>query len=441
MTIRLASLSAALALAAACSSQSAPVGEGYQKVLETFDTPITSLDVLFVVDNSLSMAGHQRDLVAAARDQLFAQLEAQPGGMPDLHVAITSSSIAVNDNLIGCTPADTSDGRFVLGNQVPNTPPPDCGIAGNFLVDVSDGHGGRTTNFPGTIEDAFACAAVIGDHGCGLEQPLESMHRALDGEHAENGGFLRDDAMLLVVFLSDEDDGSLIDPTIYDPDTSPTPARLFVDNDLAFQYGVVCDPDDDSTGTRADCAPREDSPYIHHIAEYTSFLQGLKLDPSMVMVAAIAPPAAPVNVSFSPTADHLQVDAVCTPPAGPCVDDPTMICTYYDASPAPRLNAFLDAFPARNTLASLCSEPMDARMSQIARTLTNVMASSTCLIGDWHVTTDRCRALDLAPDGGRTAMPVDIVEDDATCGYTATHLRAQLAPVAAGHRVEVDCLK
>lgn len=52
----------------------------------------------------------------------------------------------------------------------------------------------------------------LGDHGCGFEQQLSSVARALGADGApmpsQNIGFLRPDAELAIVFLSNEDDCS-----------------------------------------------------------------------------------------------------------------------------------------------------------------------------------------------------------------------------------------
>src|SRR5688572_33005185 len=84
---------ALLLLVAACSSPEATIGQGWRTVVDTPPEPIEELDILFVVDDSASMATDQYALVQAAGDQLFAQLEAELGGMPDLHIAVVSTDM------------------------------------------------------------------------------------------------------------------------------------------------------------------------------------------------------------------------------------------------------------------------------------------------------------------------------------------------------------
>jgi hypothetical protein len=87
---------------------------------------------------------------------------------------------------------------------------------------------------PGTVEQAakdFECIVrKLDSRGCGFEQPLEAALKALtsrdsplsfrgDVGHADeaNKGFLRNDALLAVVVLTDEDDCSMRDVDLSDP--------------------------------------------------------------------------------------------------------------------------------------------------------------------------------------------------------------------------------
>jgi hypothetical protein len=67
--------------------------------------------------------------------------------------------------------------------------------------------------------DWFKCNAGLYINGCGLESPLEAIWRALvehdarfaPGNASPNAGFLRDEALLAIVVLTDEEDGSVRD--------------------------------------------------------------------------------------------------------------------------------------------------------------------------------------------------------------------------------------
>ncbi len=441
---------AALLIAvAACSSPGATIGEGWKKVLDTPPGPIEALDILFVIDNSGSMYNDQYALVTAAGDQLFAQLEAELGGMPDLHVGVISTDLgAGNYDISGCAePGD--NGRLLKG------PPdgPECpGITGNFLSDVDDGQGGRLRNYQGALVDNFACLGRLGIEGCGFEQPLEAMKRALDGSNPENTGFMRPDALLLIAFLGDEDDCSAYDTGLFDTSQTELDSPLGpVSSYRCFEFGVVCDVDNPRViGDKTGCEPREDSAYITPLADYVAFLDTLKPDPALVMLAGIVPPPGPVKVQVS-DAQWFELAPACTPPPIPCPpEEPN--CVQGPVQPAVRLDAIIHSFPTRYAFEPMCDDTMAAMLNRIARSTAGVMAADTCILGDNPLPADpTCRAFDVLGDA-RTAIPpcgdgdatcFAIVQDADRCGYTPSNLRVDVqraAPPPTGTRLLVECL-
>jgi len=401
-----------LAVVAACT-RSAEIGKGYAKVLDTMADPPSKLDVVFVIDDSGSIVGDQESLVNAARTELFPQLLTASGELPDLHLAVVSSSLDLPSPDLDCT--GTPNGHFIEGPWRQDAP---CTVvSGAYLTDAPDGSGGRITNYTGTLGDAFACMASIGYQGCGFEQPLEALRRGL--QDPSSAGFLRDDAMLLVVFLTDEDDSSGTDPTTW------LPYDRYYANDFWFEYGIVCDQDPLTTGLHTNCRPDDASTALTPIQTYVDFLRSLKSDPDLVMVAGIVSPAGPVDVSES--YNKLELRQVC-PDAG------------RTGFPAIRLNAFMPEFPARYVLTSFCEDSMEERLHKIASSVTGVMTNRPCLLTDASVSADRCRAFDVDEHGVRSATSAPVVEDMEMCGYTATHLRADI-DVAPGHHIEAECLQ
>ena len=149
-------------------------------------------DILFVVDNSSTMTEEQPRLAAASRVIVD---EAEARGI-DFHIGVTST---------GMTPAPAGG---CPGGA-------DGGEAGR-LVPV-DGSRPRVLD-PATPDVRSVLAQNLQVGVCHeLEQGMEAMRRAL-GEplrSGENAGFLRDDAKLAVIFVSDEDDHSGIAPEDY----------------------------------------------------------------------------------------------------------------------------------------------------------------------------------------------------------------------------------
>ncbi len=429
------------ALAAACDrSTDVVIGEDFRTVLDPLPRPTTALDVLFVVDTSQSMAAEQAALVAAAGERLFAQLTADLGAPPDLQVAVVSTDVGVGQPAIPGCPAIGWDGRFRVGAAGVT-----CPIQGSYLVDRSDGAGGRSTNYQGTLVDAFSCMATLGTTGCGFEQPLEAMRRGLDGRYAEHGGFLRPDALLLIVFVTDEDDCSAFDTAVYgDPGAGPTSPFGVLSSFRCFEFGVECDPDDARVhGVKRACVPRAASRYITAPGEYADFVRALKPDPSMVMLAGMFGPLGPVVVGPDP-------DRPEAPALEPTCSSPE---TGVAATPPIRLAALAGEFPSRFVFESLCSAAMSERLYRVTRSTSGVMSQRPCLFGDLgaDVTTDRCRAYDVIGSsrtgvdrctGAAAANACFEIAPSAQCDYTPSGLAAGYrgGTLAAGHRLVVECL-
>lgn len=162
------------------AEQPEAIGETYQEDLFVQRTAERS-DVLFVVDNSCSMAEEQ----AALQDNFwtFAQFFVDSG--LDFHIGITVLDDHQNQPPIGA----------LFGPTAYITP------------DTLDPIGAFTGNM------------TMGDNGVGAcEIGLEATERALtpasSGGYADttNDGFYREDALLSVIIVSDEPDGSTVPP-------------------------------------------------------------------------------------------------------------------------------------------------------------------------------------------------------------------------------------
>jgi hypothetical protein len=101
-------------------------------------------------------------------------------------------------------------------------------------------------NYPGTIDDAFACIANVGTSGCGLEHQIASGATALGFRGtvpATNVGFLRPDAFLAVVFITNEDDCSAPpDTPLFDIASGTTLASPFgpLGSFRCNEFGHLC---------------------------------------------------------------------------------------------------------------------------------------------------------------------------------------------------------
>lgn len=181
------------AQAAQCPAGTSP------RVVQT-DTPV-KLDLLFMIDDSPSMSEEQANL-ARNFPRLIDVLKELPSGFPDLHLGVVSSDMGAGAaNLTGGCGNALGD-RGVL--QVRSG----CGLDPNKGRYLSSQNGGTQNNFEGDIAEVFACLANLGTQGCGFEHQLQSVRMALSGFVSDNAGFLRSDAHLAVVYITDEDDCS-----------------------------------------------------------------------------------------------------------------------------------------------------------------------------------------------------------------------------------------
>jgi hypothetical protein len=157
-------------------------------------TECTKMDIVFVVDNSRSMGEEQKNLVASFPKFIGVvdKFRTKAGVAFDYRVAVTTTD-------------DVQDqGRFTRarGAAAPATctPGPD-----RPWLERSDGD----------VAGLFACRAQSGTRGARNERPLESLllgitARIADGQNANANGepFVRQDALLAFVAITDEDEGS-----------------------------------------------------------------------------------------------------------------------------------------------------------------------------------------------------------------------------------------
>lgn len=140
--------------------------------------PDNSVDILWVIDNSVSMQNEQEAVAAGAQDFLK-QLEV---GNMDFHLGVITTDVdSINTN-----------SGVLMGN--PNYVSSDCASTGNTSCYAT----------------AFQKAVLQGTSGSDQERGLEAVLTALGPPLVDtrNSGFLRDEAALAIVMVSDENDCS-----------------------------------------------------------------------------------------------------------------------------------------------------------------------------------------------------------------------------------------
>ncbi|MCA9688513.1 MAG: hypothetical protein KC636_02820, partial [Myxococcales bacterium] len=191
----------------------------------------TKVDFLFVIDNSGSMVDEQAQLIASFPgfiDTITSTLAAS-----DFHIMTVGTDNGENTGLAGncgngvcnCTPAPTCCQAACVGNitscqgfSCDDLPITACSFeygsgriygADGALCGLPDGQSFMTSAQP-DLEATFECIANIGTYGSGKEKPMLASSEAISpttvGPGGCNEGFLRDDAILVLTFITDEED-------------------------------------------------------------------------------------------------------------------------------------------------------------------------------------------------------------------------------------------
>jgi hypothetical protein len=143
--------------------------------------------------------------------------------------------------------------------------------------------------------DAFRCLGPQGINGCGFESPLESMYLALTRAQTSDEasyGFLRQNALLAVVFVTDEVDCSYNKSwaTIFEASGNrefwSDPNASFPTSAVCWNAGVECvgDPSNYDICEAVDLdvngnpAADPDAAVLHPLSRYTNFLDAIEQD-------------------------------------------------------------------------------------------------------------------------------------------------------------------
>lgn len=170
------------------------------------------IDFVFVIDNSSSMADEQQNLVEAVPGFVESMRTSLPS-VKSFRVGIvdtdTYPDLGVGEDPLDGCPAENADcascdytlGAFLDKPLSAADPASSCNFStgGPFME-------GAAEAFP----DEFACAAIVGTDGNPIEQQVGALLAAVDpaasAEGACNEGFLREDALLVFLMITDEED-------------------------------------------------------------------------------------------------------------------------------------------------------------------------------------------------------------------------------------------
>jgi len=429
--VRWSGLAVALPALWACSSRdfaaptTTPTQVFQNKVVQKINNEI---DILFMIDNSSSMTSMQQKLLAQL--PVFMEvLQQLPNGLPSVHVAVVSSDMGAtsDEDLSGpgsnCNDNGGDDGAFfsmAQGGCPATTLNPDASF-------ITDDARQMTKNFtaadPAGIGSVFQCIGLLGSGGCGFEHQLASIDRALGGDGSpppsQNAGFLRPEAYLGIVMLTNEDDcsaaasaapipvfslgtgsdslGDFDGPlTNYRCNGGPLGAHVCQDPTASDPTALAQPPlvpPPDAQGTAAvptlsltSCQDNTTgSSGLIPVSKFVADIQGLKNDPAnQILVGGIVAPAAPYAVVWQPGSAPgelwPQVQHSCgaagvtTNPQGTIVSDGSF------GDPGVRETEFIHAFGDNGIVASICDDSYAMSMTTIAKKL-GALIKPKCVAG------------------------------------------------------------
>ena len=317
------------------------------------------VDILFMIDNSLSMKEEQ-DNLARNFPAFIDELRKIVGGLPDVRIGVVTSDLGAGALASsGCQPGGQG-GLFQGWDR-------GCGLnEGQRFITVSDGE--RSRNYAGDLSAVFACLAKVGTQGCGFEHQLASASRAL----VANPGFLRDDAYLQIVLITDEDDCSAAaDSDLF--------TQQFPDEEPSFRCaraGHLCQgrmpPAADFSAPLSECRPVENGA-LTNVQTFVDQIRALKKDPNRILVSGIFgwPAAAgQYQVGRQPN-DRGQLGGWDYLPACKSANG--------NATAALRVKQFVDAFGDNGAFESICADDFRPVLQKMGEKLRKIVDDFLCI--------------------------------------------------------------
>jgi len=314
------------------------------------------VDLLFVIDDSESMSEEQANLVSnfpTLLDVLTNPPDEDGDGLPDfppvedLRIGIVTTDMGVGPHTVSGCDATGDQGALISASRSPN---PSCAGVTTGAQPWLEYRAGDDLD---ALNAAFACMASVGTDGCGLEQQLEAARAALTERAAPgepNEGFLRADSLVGILFLTDEDDCSAADDSIYDPTATAT----------LGPYGTRC---------------AEHPELLVPVDEYVRAFSNLRLDRANdVVVAAIT--GVPVSAGVDPL--EQDYDALLDDPRMQFEEDPARpgqlapVCeTMFTgrAVPGRRVVELVAAFAESDDglATTICADELSPALNAVAR--------------------------------------------------------------------------
>jgi hypothetical protein len=382
-------------VAAGCADREvAPVGPHIQSTAETSIQQLatTKVDMLFVIDDSYSMHDEQEKLgsqiESLARELIHPSSPTTPP-VADLHIGIVSTDMGTGGYPIKTCENSLAGESGVLHNTgllegcQASYGAPGCEYAGGcpWLEHSTDAPDDGSDGTPPIWQD-FACIATLGTDGCGFEQQLEASLQALTVQTdpgMPNEGFLRDDSLVAVVYVTDEDDCSSPDAQMFDP------SRAAED-----RLGPI--------NTR--CAYHRDM--LYPIQRYVDAFRALRPGrEQLVVVAAITGIPTDGTWDYGDALSDLE-GRVVDDPANPETILPVCRSSMGEAVPATRFVELAYAFRDNGIIESICEDDWRPALQAITKKIQEKL-------------TGTCMPTELASTSADTCRVVETLQGDGPC--------------------------
>jgi hypothetical protein len=375
---------------------------------------IRDVDILFVIDNSGSMGEEQA--ILAANIGSFINILEEDDVDANYRIGITTTDMGNP----WCEPGDTTPelGKLVmsscksrLGDFVFNDSVDVQDLACNDICTLDESEleilptttdvdpeakprpwleriGGQK-NIPSTTNSAsaFACFGPQGINGCGFESTLEAMYYAVlraGSPTEEHYGFIRDNAILAVIFLTDEVDCSH-NPDwaqIFDADGNKEfwsdPSAATPTSALCWNAGVVCsgDPsnydscDATNKGVDGEIGVDDDQAVLYPVSRYISRLEEVEqakqeLNPDQEVIVALIAGVDDSGQPFFADSDDPEFQNSFGIGPGCEVANPLDPNAPIQAIPPARLREVTEAFTPGNMF-SICASDYTPALEQVA---------------------------------------------------------------------------
>ncbi len=392
------------------------------------------IDLLFIVDNSPGSSAVRHKALAGLHSLLAL---VQGSALPySFHFGVITSDLGANDFVDEpprCHPGGDGAKLLRLG---PDAAASCLGVIGgaNFITFGSAGN-----NLPSgqDLATTLDCMAAVGDKGCGYEQPLEAAYRALRDPPAENAGFLREDAILVVAWITQEDDCSAPPSSdVYDAaPTAPPPAGLGPINSFrCTKFSIACGtpsrlvPYDATSAPLLDCtdATSEQGNKLYPVQRYLELFTrprsqgGLKDDPRDLVLWDLSAPTAPFETAVVQLENSGQsCPSAQTPgcgvillPSCQAATDPTRF-----GDPAVRLRQVVDAASTGRSH-SLCADTYAPAIDDLSNQALRKLAGGCIELPLADAADPRCEVSDVTRSQGGSDSVLPIARCDRNGGGT-----------------------